>query len=173
MGLSGENEKTTMRIATESDLPEIVTIYNTTVPRRQSTADTSEVTVESRAEWFRQHVPGKRPLLVHEHDGRVVAWVSFQSFYGRPAYEHTAEVSIYISPEHRGRGLGRRLLAEALAMTPELGIKTILGFVFSHNEPSMRLFRSCGFADWGQLPDVAEMDGKYYSLSILGKRVNP
>jgi phosphinothricin acetyltransferase len=162
-----------MRVATEEDLPAIVAIYNTTVPTRQSTADTTEVAVASRMEWFRQHTPGKRPLLVHEQDGRVVAWVSFQSFYGRPAYDHTAEISIYISPEYRGQGLGRRLLAETLSMTQELRIKTVVGFVFSHNEPSVRMFKAFGFAEWGKLPNVAQMDGNEYSLSILGKRVNP
>ena len=162
-----------MRLATESDLPAIVAIYNSTVATRQSTADTVEVSVASRVEWFRQHVPGKRPLMVHEQDGRIVAWVSFQSFYGRPAYDHTAELSMYVSPEHRGKGLGRRLLAEALAMTASLRIKTVLAFVFAHNQPSIRLLESFGFETWGRLPEVAEMDGKEYSLSVFGKRVNP
>jgi L-amino acid N-acyltransferase YncA len=67
-----------MRVATEKDLPAIVGIYNSTVPTRQSTADTTEVSVALRLEWFRQHVPDKRPLLVHEQNGRVVAWASFQ-----------------------------------------------------------------------------------------------
>ena len=162
-----------MRIASESDLPAIVSIYNSTVASRQSTADLVEVTVESRREWFAQHSPDKRPLLVHEQDNRIVAWVSFQSFYGRAAYDHTAEISIYLTPECRGQGLGKILLAEALDLTPRLRIKTIVGFVFSHNKPSIRLFESFGFKQWGKLPDIAEMDGKEFSLSIIGKRVNP
>ena len=161
-----------MRIAHESDLPAIVSIYNSTIPSRQATADTVEVTVESRLEWFRQHSPGKLPLMVHEHDASVVAWVSFQAFYGRAAYDHTAEISIYIAPACRGKGLGKILLAEALALTPRLGIKTVVGFVFSHNKPSLRLFEAVGFKEWGRLPDIAEMDGKEFSLSIVGKRVN-
>ncbi len=72
-----------MRIANERDLPAIVSIYNATIPTRQATADTVEVTVESRLKWFRQHTPDKLPLMVYEHDNRVVAWVSFQAFYGR------------------------------------------------------------------------------------------
>ncbi|WP_199244299.1 GNAT family N-acetyltransferase [Pseudodesulfovibrio cashew] len=162
-----------MRDATEQDLPKIVAIYNTTVATRQSTADTEEVSVESKLPWFRNHVPGKRPILVHEEEGEVAAWVSFESFYGRPAYNHTAEISIYIDPAYRRRGLGRRLLDEVMGMAPGLGIKTIVGYIFSHNEPSIRLFRSFGFEEWGRLPDIAEMDGKEYSLSILGKRLIP
>jgi phosphinothricin acetyltransferase len=162
-----------MRIAAEDDLPVIVSIYNSTVQTRQSTADTVAVTVDSRRDWFRRHIPDRRPLLVHEQGGGVVAWVGFQSFYGRPAYDHTAEISIYIAPACRGRGLGRILLAEALDLTRQLDIKTVMGLIFSHNEPSLRLFKAFGFAEWGRLPDVAELDGREFSLTIMGKRVNP
>ncbi|EGB13818.1 Phosphinothricin acetyltransferase [Pseudodesulfovibrio mercurii] len=162
-----------MQPATEQDLPRIVEIYNSTVATRISTADTEPVSVEARRPWFEHHVPGRRPIMVERIDGEVAAWVSFESFYGRPAYDHTAEISIYIAPEHRRQGLGRKLLREALDMTPALGINTVLGYIFSHNEGSMRLFASFGFEEWGRFPDIAEMDGREYSLSIMGKRVNP
>lgn len=162
-----------MRHATESDLPRIVMIYNSTIPTRQSTADTEEMSVESKRDWFRKHSPDKRPILVHEIEGEVAAWVSFESFYGRPAYDHTAEISIYVASERRGKGLGRQLLQEAIEMTPSLRIKTLIGYIFSHNEPSLRLFRSFGFEEWGKLPNIADMDGMEYSVSILGKRINP
>ncbi len=161
-----------MRHAIESDLPGIVVIYNSTIPTRQSTADTGEVSVESKREWFRKHTPDKRPILVHEIEGDVAAWVSFESFYGRPAYDHTAEISIYVASEYREKGLGHQLLQEAIEMTPSLGIKTLIGYIFAHNELSLRLFRSFGFEEWGKLPDIAEMDGKELSLSIVGKRIN-
>jgi L-amino acid N-acyltransferase YncA len=162
-----------MRNAKPDDLPAIVAIYNSTVSTRLSTADTAEVTIESKRAWFERHTPDRRPILVHEAGGEVAAWVSFEPFYGRPAYEHTAEISIYLAPGHRGRGLGRRLLHEAVALTPRLGIKTLVAYIFSHNEPSIRLFRSLGFEEWGLLPNIAEMDGKEYSLSILGRRFTP
>lgn len=162
-----------MRIAKEYDLKDIVAIYNSTIPSRLATADTVPVTVESKREWFRQHAPDHRPLMVYEQDDTIAAWVSFQSFYGRPAYEGTAEISIYIAREYRGQGLGKKLLQQALEMTGGLGIKTVVGFIFSHNIPSLSLFKSFGFEEWGCLPDVARMDGREYSLSILGKRVHP
>jgi phosphinothricin acetyltransferase len=47
----------------------------------------------------------------------------------------------------------------------------LLGFVFSHNEPSLKLFRHFGFEDWASLPNIAMLDGEERGLSILGKRI--
>jgi phosphinothricin acetyltransferase len=160
------------RDATLDDLPAIVAIYNSTVPSRLVTADLTPVSVESRLPWFHAHGPDKRPLWVVEEGGRVIAWLSFSDFYGRPAYRHTSEVSIYLDEAARGKGLGRQLLAAALEAAPRLDIHTVLGFVFGHNEPSMRLFGSFGFDVWGTLPRVAVLDGVERDLIILGKRLD-
>ncbi|WP_386083368.1 GNAT family N-acetyltransferase [Vreelandella sp. F11] len=160
-----------LRHAQELDLPRIVDIYNAAIPTRTSTADTQPVDIESRLEWFRKHQPESRPLLVYEQDEEVVAWVSFESFYGRPAYRHTAELSIYIAPEHQRKLLGKKLLLAAEEMAPTLGLRILVGYVFAHNAPSMRLLKSLGYHEWGRLPDIAEMDGREYSLCIMGKRL--
>jgi len=160
-----------IREATIADLPRIVEIYNAAIPGRQATADTGPVSVDARRAWFDAHAANRLPILVHEHGGQVEAWISFEPFYGRPAYRHTVELSIYIAPEHTGRGLGKALMRDALERAAALPVKTLLGFVFAHNEPSLRLLRAFGFAEWGRLPDVAEMDGRAYSLCILGKRL--
>ncbi|NNU84388.1 N-acetyltransferase family protein [Geobacillus sp. BMUD] len=164
-------ESLLVRDATMEDLPHIVRIYNETIPSRMVTADLEPVSVESRRVWFEAHDPYTRPLWVVEDEGRVCAWLSFQSFYGRPAYRHTAEVSIYIAETHRGRGLGTKLLERAVDQAPSLGIKTLLGFIFAHNEPSLRLFARFGFEQWGYFPRVAELDGVERDLVIVGKRL--
>jgi L-amino acid N-acyltransferase YncA len=159
------------RIATRSDLPQIVDIYNATIPSRMVTADTEPVSVESRVPWFEEHTPGHRPLWVVEDAGRVVAWLSFSSFYGRPAYAKTAELSVYVHEGFRKRGLGSNLLAQALVYAPTLKVETLLGFIFGHNAPSLALFQGLGFSRWGELPKVAAMDGVERDLIILGRRV--
>jgi L-amino acid N-acyltransferase YncA len=159
------------RDATLDDLPAIVAIYNSTVPSRQVTADLEPVSVESRLAWFHAHGPHKRPLWVVEDGGQVMAWLSFSDFYGRPAYLRTAEVSIYLDERARGKGLGKQMLAAALDAAPALDIDTVLGFVFGHNEASLRLFGSFGFAAWGTLPRVAVLDGVERDLVILGLRL--
>ena len=159
-----------IRDAVEAELPAIVRIYNAAIPGRLATADTVPVSVEDRTAWFRAHDPKRRPIWVLEADGEIIAWPSFQSFYGRPGYHATAELSVYVSPAHRRRGGGRTLLEEAIRRSPALGLRTLLGFIFAHNEPSLRLFEGLGFKRWGCLPRVAELDGIERDLVVVGLR---
>ncbi|MBL8532974.1 MAG: N-acetyltransferase [Betaproteobacteria bacterium] len=158
------------RTATRVDLPRIVEIYNRTIPTRMVTADLEPVSVESREAWFALHVPGFRPLWVSELNGHVAAWLSFSSFYGRPAYDGTAEVSLYVDYPHQRGGLGSYLLTEAMRESPALQIRTLLAFVFGHNAPSLKLFQRHGFETWGTLPGVAVLDAEERDLVILGCR---
>ncbi|KMQ68436.1 phosphinothricin acetyltransferase [Chryseobacterium sp. FH2] len=165
-------EELKFRDARSEDLKRIVEIYNSTVASRMVTADTEEVSIDSRQEWFTQHNPGKRPLWMIEDSGNnIIGWVSFSSFYGRPAYDGTVEVSIYLDDNCRGKGYGKRILQYCIDNAGKFGVKTLLGFIFLHNEPSLKLFRYFGFENWGVLPDVAVLDGIERSLVILGKRI--
>lgn len=160
-----------LRLATRDDLPTIVDIYNSTVSGRMVTADLEPVSVASREDWFAAHNPQRRPLWVAELDGKMVGWISLSDFYGRPAYNGTAEVSIYLDENCRGQGLGKRLLQEAIARSPAYGVDTLLGFIFGHNDPSLKLFRHFGFDEWANLPQVAVLDGVRRDLIILGKKL--
>lgn len=164
-------EEHSHRAAQEADLPAIVAIYNETIPSRQVTADLEPVTVEGRRGWFADHRCATRPLWVVEREGAPAAWLSFSSFYGRPAYDATAEVSVYVAARARRQGIAAYLLRAAAAAAPQLGLHTLLGFIFSHNEPSLDLFAKLGYAQWGRLPRVARLDGIERDLVILGRRV--
>lgn len=161
-----------IRIAQLADLPAIVAIYNASIPGRMATADTALVTVDERAGWFAEFDPKRRPLWVFcTATNDPVGWLSVRSFYGRPAYHATAEIGTYVAPEARRAGVARHLLAHALHHAPGLGLRTLLAFVFGHNEPSIALFERAGFSSWGRLPSVAELDGIERDLVILGRRV--
>lgn len=155
--------------AVKEDLPAIVAIYNSTIGDRVATADTQPVSLESRQLWFDLHSPENRPIWVMKSNNIIIGWLSFQSFYGRPAYQATAELSIYVSGEYRRQGVGKKLLAKAIERSPKLGIDTLLGFIFAHNQPSLELFRQYQFQQWGYLPKVAELDGIKRDLVILGR----
>jgi phosphinothricin acetyltransferase len=165
------------RLARRDDLPVIVEIYNSTIASREVTADTEPVSVASREAWFDEHTPQRRPLwTIHDaadtsEAPAVIGWMSYSNFYGRPAYSGTAELSIYIAEEWRGKGLGKYCLEQAIAFAPEIQVHTLLGFIFGHNVPSLALFRKFGFDTWANFPRVANLDGVERDLIILGKRV--
>ena len=176
------------RIADPSDLPAIVAIYNSTVSSRLVTADTEPVSVESRRHWFAEHDPQRRPLWVVDgpadgtSDGasigtsadgarQIIGWLSYSNFYGRPAYSGTAELSIYLHEDARGKGLGRYFLGQAIAFAPQINVHTLLGFIFGHNTPSLSLFAAFDFVRWAELPKVATLDDIERDLIIVGRRV--
>jgi L-amino acid N-acyltransferase YncA len=168
--MASEGEDAAIRDATEADLAAVVAIYNTAIPGRLATADTDPVSVEARRPWFREHDARRHPIWVTERAGRVVGWLSFSSFYGRPAYAATAEVSVYVDPSaHRG-GIATALMRHAIERAPALGLETFLAFVFAHNERSVALCTKLGFQRWGHLPRIARLDGIERDLLILGRR---
>lgn len=160
------------RDAAQHDLPRIVEIYNSTIASRMVTADTAPVAVASRQKWFDEHNASKRPLwLIEDENNQILGWVSFQSFYGRPAYDATVEISIYLDEQQRGRGLGKQILQYCIDKAPDLGVHTLLGFIFAHNLPSIALFEKMGFKEWANLPNIATLDQEERSLKILGIRI--
>ncbi len=154
-------------------MPRILSIYNQTIPGRMVTADLEPVTVEDRLDWFHAHQPEKRPLwVVSDETDFIFGWISLQDFYGRPAYQPTAEISIYLDQSHQRKGFGAMLMNEAFIRCREIGVEHLLGFIFAHNEASVRLFERVGFKRWGFLPGVAELDGRKTDLSIYGMHLD-
>jgi phosphinothricin acetyltransferase len=160
-----------IRDAVEADLPAIVEIYNAAIRSRISTAQLDPVSVEARLPWFREHSPASYPLWVAAIDGQIVGWLSFHPFILRGAYRGTAEISVYVGGKFRRTGLGRALLEKAIAHSPSLGITALVGGIFGHNEPSLRLFERLGFERWGFLPRIAQVDEVERDLVLVGRHI--
>lgn len=165
-----------IELARPDDLPRIVEIYNSTIQSFRVTADLEPVSVESRREWFAMHRTAgddphgnpNRPLWVVRRDQAVIGWLSFSDIHERAAYARTAELSLYVAEESRGRGVGGRLLDKAIAEAPSLGCARLLALIFGHNDESLALFRSRGFQRWGFYPEVAELNGVERDLVVMG-----
>lgn len=165
----------THRLANRDDLPAIVEIYNSAIPDRSATCDLEPVTVESREAWFAASDPDRRPIWVGhrpETPETVAGYLSFEPFLnGRRGYDPTADLALYLHPEHRGRGLGAYLLAEAIAWAPKLGVRTLATTIFASNTRSLRLFHNHGFVEWGRMPGVADLDGIVQDVVLVGRKV--
>jgi len=169
----------TIRTATESDLREIVEIFNQAIRTRTSVGYTSEVTVEERREWFMEHADARYPIYVAEHDHEIVAWMSINPYRkGRAAFQRTGEADCYVREGWRGKGIGDELVPYLLCQAKHHGFRTLLAIVLEHNTPSRRLLEKHGFQQWGFLPEIGEIDGKtvghvYYGKKIAYKETQP
>lgn len=161
-----------VRDAVEADLPEIIDIYNASIPTGRATADTKPITVSERLVWFRNFDPAKRPIWVAEVEGRVVGCVYLSSFYGgRPAYDKTAEISTYIAPDYQGKGIGTMLKQRMIEACPRLGVENLISMYFDHNEATQRLNDKFGFEVVGHLPEIAVVFGQKHGLKISLLRI--
>jgi L-amino acid N-acyltransferase YncA len=101
----------------------------------------------------------------------VIGWLDFKKFLPRCAYRGTAEISVYVDQKFRRQGVGRRLLEQAIAGSLSLEITAMVGLIFAHNEPSLKLFEQLGFERWGLLPRIARLDGNERDLVIMGRHL--
>ena len=160
----------TFRFAQRADLPRIVAIYNESIPAHQATADLAPVTVTQREAWFTSF-DVTHPLWVVEQAGQIIGWLGLEPFYGRAAYAKAAEVAIYLTATAQHAHLGGQLLDFAIQEAAKRGLTALVAYIFGHNQPSLALFKSRGFVQWGYLPGVAELVGQRRDLVILGRQL--
>jgi L-amino acid N-acyltransferase YncA len=168
---SAPTEEMKIRDAVEGDLPAIIKIYNAAVATRIATAQLEPVTLEQRRGWLKEHSVDQHPFWVLEIDRQIAGWLTLKPFLPRCAYRGTAEVSVYVDERFRRRGVARTLMAAAIARAPALQINAMVGLIFAHNEPSLKLFAQLGFEKWGLLPRVARLDDVERDLAIMGRPV--
>lgn len=163
------------RLAAREDLPAIVEIYDFAIESRASTCDLEPVGVASRQAWFDASSPDRHPVWVGYETDRprtVTGYLTFDPFLnGRPGYDVTLDLAVYLHPDHLGRGQGTHLLREAIAHAPELGARTLATTILASNESSLRLFLAQGFQEWGRLPGVADLDGAIHDVVLVGRPV--
>jgi L-amino acid N-acyltransferase len=156
----------TIRKAEIKDLRAITEIYNQAVLRTTATFDTTTKTVEEQRGWYDKHGP-KYPVLVVQEDSKVIGWASLSAASDRCAYAGTAEGSIYIDSECRGKGVGRKLGVAIMKAGKEAGLHTVILKIAEGNEASMKLAESLGFKSIGVMKEVGKKFGKFLDVTMM------
>jgi len=130
-----------IRQATSDDAAAIAAIY---APLVRDTIVSFEEEPPS-AEEMAERIAASHTWLVAEEDGEVVGYAYAARFHPRAAYRWSAEVSIYLAPEARGRGIGKRLVADLLDRLRAMGFVNAFGGTALPNPASERLLEAFGF----------------------------
>jgi phosphinothricin acetyltransferase len=118
--------------------------------------------------WHAKHHPHSR--LVARDDGRVVAWAALAPVSPRACYAGVAEVSVYVTDDCRGRGVGNKLLTALIASSEKNGIWTLYGHTFSENIASLRLQAACGFRVVGRRERIGQLNGVWRDTVMTERR---
>ena len=97
----------------------------------------------------------------------VLGYASFGPWRPHDGYRHTAEHSVYVRGDQRGRGLGEALLRALITRAQSAGIHVIVGAIEAGNTGSIRLHEKLGFAHIGTMPRVGMKFGRWLDLALL------
>jgi phosphinothricin acetyltransferase len=120
--------------------------------------------------WFEAKAAGGFPVIgLEDAAGVLIGFASFGAFRPHPAYKYSVEHSVYVHHAHRGRGLGRVLLARIIEEAEAFGAHAVIGAIDAENEASLTLHESLGFARVGTLPQVGFKFGRWLDLAFMQK----
>ena len=159
-----------IREARETDLPEIVEIYNDAVQTSTATFESLIQTVETRKAWYNAHGSG-HPLIVATGGGKLLGYCSISAFPGNSGYRKTGELSVYVEKSHRRKGIARELMTEILTRARAAGFHAIISSISLDNQPSVILHENFGFQKVAHLREVGFKFSKwqdtcYYELIL-------
>lgn len=108
------------------------------------------------------------------HSGALLGYAYAGSFRARPAYRHTVEDSIYLTPGAMGRGLGRALLSAVIDQCTTRDIRQMIAVItVPGSEASVALHRALGFTTIGELPAVGWKFGRWLGTLYMQRAIGP
>ncbi len=163
-----------IRTSRAGDVPEMRAIYADAVARGTSSFELVPPDIAEISRRRDEVLARGLPWLVGERDGQVLGYAYAAPFRPRPAYRFCVENSIYLHADARRRGVARPLLAELIARCEAAGMRQMLAVIGdSANEASIRLHRSLGFDDCGQLTAVGWKFGRWLDVVMMQRRLGP
>ena len=161
-----------IRVARTTDAAAIAGIYAHYV---RETAITFELEPPAPAE-FAARIETcllTHPWLVAQRDDRIVGYAYAGRFSARPAYDWSAEITVYLDHACRGQGLGTRLYGALVRLLHEQGYHALYAGITLPNPASLALHHAIGMADVGIYREAGFKDGRWHDVGWYGMTVSP
>lgn len=161
----------TIRDATPADLPRIFAIYNEEIEHGIATFEVEPKDVDRDRGWLTDR--GELyPVIVAIAGDDLAGWASLSQWSPRGAYRRTAEVSEYVDPEHRGKGIGKGMLGELVERARDRDIAVLLARVSQPNPASIAMHVALGFATFGTQRRCGEKFGKVLDVELMDRHLD-
>lgn len=155
-----------IRLAEQKDAPAILEIYNNAILHTTAVYKYEEETLAERQQWLLEKEAQGIPVFVLEEDGAVIGFATYGPFRIYPAYQFSIENSIYVHPDHNGKGVASKLMARLIEQAKESGYKTMIACIDADNAASIKLHEKFGFTYSGTLSNVGFKFDKWLNLAM-------
>lgn len=153
--------------ATETDLSEILGIYNDIILNTTAVFDDVPHTLDMRKEWFRSRKAEGFPVFVAKENDEVVGFSSIGPFRNWRGYRYSVENSVYVAAGKRGHGIGKLLLPPLIKAAGDMNKHCIVAGIDAANEASVTLHKSFGFVEVAYLKEVGYKFERWLDLRFL------
>lgn len=160
-----------IRAATLDDAEAMRKIYNIEVLSTTVTFDLVERTEAEQRDWIIEH-QGVYPAVVAIDTGRVIGFASLSPYRPRPAYSTTAEDSVYVAGDTRGRGVGSALLGNIIELADAHGFHSVVARIVGDHETSISLHRKHGFELIGIEREIGRKFGRWLDVALMQRMID-
>lgn len=144
-----------VRIGIREDVPALLDIYNYEVLHGVATLDIEPRTMEEWTAWYEAHNILNHPLIVATIDDVIAGYATLSEYRSKEAYSSTVELSIYIAPNFRRKGVASRLMGDIIEYAKnDERTHLVVSVITAGNEASVKLHKKFGFTFSGLIPEV-------------------
>jgi phosphinothricin acetyltransferase len=133
---------------------------------------TGQATFETEAptwgKWNAGHTEEARLVAILQNE--VIGWAALSRISTRKVYAGVGDVSIYISPQARGQGIGKQLLQALIDESEATGFWLLQSSLFPENLASLRLHQGSGFRVVGRRERIGQQNGIWRDTFLLERR---
>lgn len=152
----------------ETDLPQVLEIYNHYVVNSTATFHLNPLTLNELKELVCFNSPKYQTFTIRRA-GQLYGYVLLTRHKVRPAYDHTAEVTVYLDPHFTHQGVGTLALQyiEAFARTKQFHV--LVATICGENQSSIRLFEKNGYQKCAHFREVGQKFGRWLDSTAFQK----
>ena len=160
----------TIRNMQQSDSSQVLNIY-------QEGINTDNASFLERApNWknFDNNHLNQPRLIAHTNES-IIGWAALSLIQTTGQFGGVCEVSIYITTQHRNKGVGSLLLSSLVLLSEKHKIWTLEANIFPENIPSILLHKKYGFCIVGTRQKISMMKkgiykGKWRDVTLMERR---
>jgi len=145
----------------------ILDILNDAIVHSTALYDYKPRQMQNMVTWFEAKRAGDFPVIgIEDAQGTLLAFGSYGTFRAFPAFKYTVEHSVYVHKDHRGHGLGAKVMQALISAARQKDLHAMVGAIDASNAGSIALHERLGFKHVGNLPQVGFKFGRWLDLAF-------